>query len=178
MPRDLVTVCLKCLQKAPSKRYPSAEALADDLRRFLDGQPILARQTPSWERGIKWARRRPALAGLYALAVVAAVVLGLYTDWLRDALSETENQRSAAQIARRQAETAAEERRLQLVHARVADGARLLDGGLVRRLLPFADALQLDQKDSKRARFTAPGCRPFAPMPSTHAVLAPGRRGE
>jgi len=152
MPRDLVTVCLKCLQKSPIKRYASAEALADDLRRFLDGRPIQARQTPTWERTLKWARRRPALAGLYALAIVAAVVLGLYTIWLRDALDETEHQRSAAQKAQKDAEAAAEERRLQLVRARLDDGSRLLDeGDWFAALLPFADALQLDQKDTKRA---------------------------
>jgi serine/threonine protein kinase len=61
LPRDLETICLKCLQKEPRKRYATAEALADDLRRFLDGQPIQARAIGVWERGLKWAKRRPAL---------------------------------------------------------------------------------------------------------------------
>jgi tetratricopeptide (TPR) repeat protein len=75
VPRDLETVCLKCLRKEPRRRYSSAEALADDLRRFLDGRPVAARRTPWWERVGKWARRRPAAAAL--LAVSAAAVAGL-----------------------------------------------------------------------------------------------------
>ena len=152
VPRDLDTICLKCLQKAPSKRYESAEALADDLQRFLDGKPIHARQTAAWERGWKWAKRRPALAGLYVLAVASAIALGLHNVWLSDALNETEKQRHEAQKAQILAETAAEQRRLQLVQARMADGSRLLDeGDWFGALLPFADAYKLDEKDPKRA---------------------------
>ena len=74
VPRDLETICLKCLAKEPPKRYASAEALADDLRRYLAGQTILARRAPAWERGLKWARRRPRAA---LLVLGLAAVLGL-----------------------------------------------------------------------------------------------------
>ena len=68
VPRDLETICLKCLAKEPARRYATAEALADDLERFLAGTPIRARRTPAWERAAKWARRRPAAAALVASA--------------------------------------------------------------------------------------------------------------
>ena len=73
-PRDLDIICLKCLQKEPRRRYATALELADDLRRFLDRQPILARQTPTWERAWKWARRRPS-AATALLSILLAIML-------------------------------------------------------------------------------------------------------
>jgi WD40 repeat protein len=71
--RDLETVCLKCLEKEPGRRYGSAEALAEDLGRWLDGQPIQARPVSRLERTVKWVRRRPALAAVLAALAVATV---------------------------------------------------------------------------------------------------------
>ncbi len=72
LPADLVSICLKCLDKRPGRRYASALALADDLRRFLDGEPIRARPTSLSQRAVKWARRRPAAA--LGLALVAFLI--------------------------------------------------------------------------------------------------------
>lgn len=74
---DLDTVCLKCLEKDPQRRYGSAEALAEDLDRWLRREPIQARPTRTWEQAVKWARRKPAIALLAAaIALVALAGLG------------------------------------------------------------------------------------------------------
>lgn len=72
---DLETICLKALEKSPARRYASAEALAEDLERWLRHEPIQARPNTVWEVGAKWARRHPARAGLIGLAVIAPLVI-------------------------------------------------------------------------------------------------------
>ena len=71
--RDLETICLKCLNKEPHDRYGSADSLADDLERWLRGEPVKARRCPTWRRAVMWAHRSPGVAALAALAGLACV---------------------------------------------------------------------------------------------------------
>jgi WD40 repeat protein len=84
VPRDLGTICLKCLRKEAPKRYASAQELADDLRHFLSHEAIRARPMGSVERAVKWARRRPAVAALLAGLVVVTILgfVGVTWGWL------------------------------------------------------------------------------------------------
>jgi serine/threonine protein kinase/WD40 repeat protein len=84
LPRDLETICLKCLAKSPGGRYASAHALAEDLRRFLAGEPIQARPSGMFTHFYRWCRRNRMVAALSAvigfLVIAFAITVGLY-DW-------------------------------------------------------------------------------------------------
>ncbi len=96
IPRDLETICLKCLSKEPARRYGSAEALADDLRRFLADEPVQARPVGRLERAVKWARRRPAAAALVGVTVLALVALVVLSANLAVARSNAEDKAKEA----------------------------------------------------------------------------------
>ena len=80
LPADLETICLQCLHKDPSKRYPSARALALDLRRFVEDEPVRARRSRPWDIALKWARNNPALAVLAAV-IILLFLLGLFQSF-------------------------------------------------------------------------------------------------
>ncbi|HLW67075.1 MAG TPA: serine/threonine-protein kinase, partial [Gemmataceae bacterium] len=93
VPRDLEVICLKCLEKDPSQRYASALALAEDLRRFLDLKPIIARpaSAPVWL--LKWARRRPAAASMVVMTILvaaAALITSIVVNFQLNAAAERE----------------------------------------------------------------------------------------
>jgi WD40 repeat protein/Tfp pilus assembly protein PilF len=75
--RDLETICLKCLRKEPNQRYATAGALADELRRFLEGRPILARRAKLGEQLWRWCRRNPWLAGVNIAAAALTIILAV-----------------------------------------------------------------------------------------------------
>jgi eukaryotic-like serine/threonine-protein kinase len=92
VPRDLETICLKCLHKSPPRRYATASALGEDLHRFLQGEPIAARPVGLLERSAKWVRRRPTLATVLAGSLLIAMALVGGGVWL--ALQQADRRRA------------------------------------------------------------------------------------
>jgi WD40 repeat protein/tRNA A-37 threonylcarbamoyl transferase component Bud32 len=108
VPRDLETICLKCLEKDPPRRYGSAADLGDDLERFLAGQPIKARATRWPARAVKWARRRPVLAVLLAVGVLTALLFAAGLAWhtveLQEALDRIRDREHQLRLREREVE--------------------------------------------------------------------------
>ncbi len=120
LPRDLRAVCLKCLEKKPKLRYASAGALAEDLRRFVTGQPTEAHPLGHFGRIVKWCRRRPSLAALVLVSALAMIGLLAGSWWhatrLGNALQVAEQQRTKAESLRVKAQQS-EQRTLQEMYA-------------------------------------------------------------
>src|SRR5207244_12617648 len=119
-PRGLETICLKCLEKEPHKRYAGAAALADDLRRFLADEPIQARPVGPAGRLAKWARRRPAIAALSALVVLSTAFgfAGVVWEWRQ---AEAERRQTEAQRQQTLAALHTAEVNLYFNHVSLAD---------------------------------------------------------
>ena len=139
--RDLETICLKCLEKEPKHRYGSAEGFAEDLERWLEGEPIVARPSTRTERAIKWARREPVKAVLTVVSCIAvAALIGITQGQLafraehkqrkktEAALEEATHQRAEAEKQRRLAE---ELERLRTEDAEVRLELQRMDAWLI-----------------------------------------------
>jgi tetratricopeptide (TPR) repeat protein len=158
IPRDLETICLKCLEKEPHRRYPTAGGLAEDLERFLAGQPIQARPTPAWERAWKWARRHPAvatLAGVGSLAVLGVVVVVMQSNVrLRRERNYSESQRRLAVANLRKAQEAVDRMLTQVGVERLRDLPQVepVVRGLLEDALSFYRDLAAQAGDDPEVR--------------------------
>jgi serine/threonine-protein kinase len=143
VPRDLTTICLKCLHKEPHRRYASAAALAEDLRRFLRGETIAARRAGRLERLARWARRRPAAAALLALTLLAATAVLGGAGWLigRQILTARAVEADLREADRLQRQLALPEAGAALEQAQ----SRLGEGGPFW-LYPVVEAARRDQQ--------------------------------
>lgn len=183
IPRDLQVICRKCLAKEPARRYASARELAEDLGRFLRGDPILARPLPAAALLARWCRQNPLTAGVSAALVLALAggVLGVYAQWQRTrhfaraevsqrqrAEAETLNTRlslyaadmQAAHQALRQGDLAAA-RRILAAH-RPRDGQEDLRGFEWRLLWTLSRGAQTRVLNGHAAAVTAIGFTPDA----------------
>lgn len=152
VPPDLETICLKCLQKAPDRRYGSATELAEDLQRFLDGRPILARPVGRAERAWRWCRRNPAVALLLAGVLSTSLTGTGVSIWYATKANV------AAGVAQHKEEEArrAQERELTaLIDVHAAVGLSIPVAGdqanPAQAALWFARAAELAQNDTQRA---------------------------
>jgi WD40 repeat protein len=161
IPIDLETICLKCLQKEPGKRYAGAAALRDDLKRCLAGEPIRARPVTRFERAVKWARRRPVVAVLGAAVVLLSVIglTGIAWQW-REAVSA----RIDAQAQARSARASAAEARQRLRESLIGQGrAERLGGARWSGIKALGDAAKIKASEDLRQEaiqaITAAGAR-------------------
>jgi tetratricopeptide (TPR) repeat protein len=163
VPRDLETICLKCLQKEAAKRYASALDLAEDVGRFLNDEPIRGRPVPGWERLVKWVRRRPAAAALIVVSAVAflSAVLGSLA-YLGKRAGDADARAQAAKQALADAQRSDEVR--QLVHdgqtaaqARDWPKARELGERALALIGPQEEALGPLRDQAQRLRDEAAG---------------------
>ncbi len=142
--RDLEVICLRCLEKDPRSRYGSAEALAEDLERWLRGEPIQARAVGSVERLLKWVRRRPAVAALSStcgLAVFAGF-LGVLWQW-----HQAEQARQAEALERRRAEGALAEAERHLYALTMAAALREWHNNRIDQAERLLNACPADLRD-------------------------------
>lgn len=132
VPDDLNTICLKCLEKEPGRRYASAEAVADDLRRFLDGRPIVARPVGRIEMLSRWIRRKPTDAALVASLVLVLAIgfAGVFWQWRRAEGHYQQSESRREQVEQLYIESEAKKKEAQLARAETAASLKELQAAI------------------------------------------------
>jgi serine/threonine protein kinase/WD40 repeat protein len=160
VPRDLETICLKCLEREPGRRYASAAALAEDLRRYLEQEPIVARPLSAVGRLNRWCRRRPSLAAVWLLLAALAVGSTASSFWIARARARVES----SLVKVRSAEATGRE---HLREARLAEARAVrhttIPGRRAQALAALAEAARIrpgsDLRDEALASLMLPDIR-------------------
>jgi tRNA A-37 threonylcarbamoyl transferase component Bud32 len=159
MPRDLETICLKCLQKAPNHRYASAGELAEDLHHFQAKEPIRARPVGRGERLLKWCRRHPAVSVLSATVILLTLALGSLVTWqwrqAVTALAELRSEKAARALRQAAALPDAAPGRVPAILEELENNRE--------EVLPFLRQLYLEEKDQHRRMRLALALLPVEP---------------
>ncbi|MBN2563455.1 MAG: protein kinase [Phycisphaerae bacterium] len=167
IPRDLETICLKCLEKDPNRRYQTAGELADELRRYLTDEPILARPISTAARAWRWCRRKPVVAGLATL-VVASLLTGMTVSTFFAIQARSQAARAIEEKAEKQRALESEEDARQALQIALTDVVHTSNGLLAaeqgdvpRAVLRFATAACLAGTDRDRRRSSVARARSY-----------------
>ena len=152
IPRDLETICLKCLEKEPDRRFSTAQELSDELNRFLNGRPIYSRPISGPQRAWRWCHRNPVIAGLSA-AVALSLVVGLATtfwQWqtARENYQDADKSRVLAEKSQQETQMALNESKSLLARVYVERGLQKIDVDPHSGLPWLAQALSIEPPDT------------------------------
>lgn len=178
VPRDLEAVCLKCLEKAPARRYANGSELAADLQRFLAGEPVRARRARTWERTARWCRRNPLVALLASTVSALLLVMAIGSTLaairfraqgeeatrtsIRATNAEAEAREARDLSQRRLFQTLVEQSRAKRLSQRAGQRFESLQalGEAVRLGIPFDDDMRLRLRDEAIASLMLPDLQP------------------